>query len=372
VSLIQLLSKGQLLTGQDTEVAGFIALNAAAMLAVQDEQLLMNRSEEAQLVKSQVRASESSGAAPNSAELVEILVTKRQRLHDSCGTDSDASLFDRDDLLNHVFSYVGGGDHLHTGGVSKSWRDRYIHYCVRTSVCSHDAKLVTDGRSVLMTKARLQQVLRSGLTVAGWTFDKMQKAALVCECSLEPEKVMALLRAHGVPWSTMLCNSAAFCNKLALLQWLHSHSCPWEADRVPRYASRHGSVAMLEWLWTVTAPWSYHVKLDMLVEAGCSNELAAVKWLRARNAVWPQSFSMLCTYSDRTVRKCWSAPAVEWALACCVGWLDWQCEDYSAKKYEDALYKQQATELLEWAHANGCPCTCGHVQQQQQQQQQQQ
>jgi hypothetical protein len=242
-----------------------------------DEQLLANRSQDVQLVNSQVQASEGSGAAPNSAELAEIRVTKRQRLHDSCDRDSNASLFDRYDILSHVFSYAGGGDHLYTGGVSKSWRGRYIRYCVRTSASSHDVELVSNGRSVLMTEARLQLALLSGLTVTDWRFDTLQKAAVICYCSLEPEKVMTLLRVHGVPWDTELCCSAAGYDKLALLQWLRSLSCPWEADAVLCDASRYGSVAMLEWLLTVTAPWSYHVKLDMLAEAGCSNGLAVVK-----------------------------------------------------------------------------------------------
>jgi hypothetical protein len=61
--------------------------------------------------------------------------------------------------------------------------------------------------------------------------------------------------------------------------------------------------------------------------------------------------------------------AVQWALACGSGWADWKCEDYAVDRYQRMHFKQQATELLEWAHANGCPCTCGHLQQQQQQQQ---
>eukprot|EP00953_Heterococcus_sp_UTEX-ZZ885_P007512 4544-Heterococcus_DN1.PRE.1 len=140
-------------------------------------------------------------------------------------------------------------------------------------------------------ESRLQLALSSGLALNNWTCDGVIHTALICKRSLEPEKVMALLRVHGVPWSTMLCIGAASFNKLALLKWLHAHSCPWEADHVLRLASMGGNLAMLEWLLTVTAPWSPDLKLNMLVDAGLYNKLAVMKWLRAQGAVWPAAFS---------------------------------------------------------------------------------
>jgi hypothetical protein len=129
-------------------------------------------------------------------------------------------------------------------------------------------------------------------------------------------------------------------------------------------ASLGGSVAMLEWLVTVTRTeaWTFDVKNVLLEYAGWGNKPAVVRWLIARGALWPKSFYR----SD--AKCCWSLSAVQWALTHGSGWLKWQCEDYAADTYEDKTVKlkQQATMLLEWAHANGCPCTCGHVQQQQQ------
>jgi hypothetical protein len=263
-----------------------------------------------------------------------------------------------------VFSYVGGGDHLYIGGVSRRWRGRYIQFCVQAtssdSVADSVGKLVTRHRSVITTASRLQLALRCGLTVAEWTFDRVPQARLIYMHSLEPEKVMTLLRLHGVPWSAMLCCGAARYNKLALLLWLLLHSCPWEAARLLHFASMHSSVAMLEWLLTVTPPWSPDAKKDMLTLAAADNKLAAVQWLRAQSAVWPYAFAF---QSSNTQFKCWSLSAVKWALACGSGWLFWKCEHYDANDYE-SKFKQQATELLEWAHANGCPCTCGLVHQQ--------
>jgi hypothetical protein len=104
----------------------------------------------------------------------------------------------------------------------------------------------------------------------------------------------------------------------------------------------------------------------MLNHAGWNSKLAAMNWLRARGAQWPQKFTGQFTAAGTgaTVHQCWSASAVQWAIANGSGWLDWHCEDYAASHFSTFVAKQ-ARDVLEWAHANGCPCTCGHVQQQQ-------
>jgi hypothetical protein len=130
-----------------------------------------------------------------------------------------------------------------------------MQYCASQTVTSDgDDKLLTRHRSVLMTENRLQLALRSGLVVTDWTFDTWSEADLICIHSLEPAKVMKLLRVHGVPWSTQLCHGAAFYSKLVLLQWSHTHSCPWNELEVLHAASAGGSIATLEWLVTVTLP----------------------------------------------------------------------------------------------------------------------
>jgi hypothetical protein len=296
-------------------------------------------------------------------------VSKKPLAVDQQRQYGSVTALDRDDVLSYVFSFVGGGDHLYISGVSRRWRGRYLQYCAQTSTSQLDGKLMTRHRSVVMTESRLQLALSSGLTKTSWTFSERSRAELICKHSLEPEKVMTLLRVHGVPWSTELCRGAALFNKLALLQWLRAHSCPWEEKWALLNASVNGSVTMLEWLLTVTAPWSSKPKQDMLHSAASYNGLAVTQWLVAHGADWPESFSVV---GAQTVHKCWSIPAVAWALACGSGWRVWNCEDYAANRYGDAMFKKRAVALLDWAHANGCPCTCGYVQQQQQQQHQQQ
>eukprot|EP00953_Heterococcus_sp_UTEX-ZZ885_P009472 5574-Heterococcus_DN1.PRE.1 len=263
--------------------------------------------------------------------------SKRQRLPHG----TSVSPLDKDEVIDAVFGFVGGGEHLYVSGVSKRWRDRYLEHCVKNST--------------------------SGLRVSDYTLESQSNLQLICCESLEPEKVITLLRLHGAPWSTTLCNKAALYGNLALLQWLHSHACPWAECGLTYNASAGGSVAVLEWLLAVLPPfiWSSCEKMYSLSLAGCHGQLPAMQWFIDHSATWPDSF----VYDDGDVKQCWSVPEVQWALAHGSGWRQWKCEDYAddGYYYDDKL-QQRATELLDWAHANGCPCTCGQVQQQQQQQ----
>jgi hypothetical protein len=148
-------SSKQLLTSQN-----------AQLLACKDE-LLTNRGAESQrcqeLLQCSVAMTKSDAAAAGSS--------KRQLLH-----DSSALPFDRDEILDQILTYVGGGDHLYVGGVNRWCRGRYIQYCVHNSKSELDGKLMTRHRSVLMTESRLQLALRSGLVVTTWTFDTLQQA----------------------------------------------------------------------------------------------------------------------------------------------------------------------------------------------------
>jgi hypothetical protein len=353
----------QLLTSNDAQLSSVVASNAA-LLACKDEllgtkdELLASRA--AELQRSQVLLQPST-AIPE-VNLAAGDSSKRQRLH-----DSSVPPLDRDDILSHVFTFVGGGDHLYTGAVSRRWRDRYMQYCVQRR-SKRQKKFVTRHRNVLMAESRLRLALSSGLTIEGWSFDTPSHADLICKHSLEPEKVITLLRVHGVPWSSELCSGAAYFNKLTLLQWMHAHACPWVEKMLLYFAVARGSIAMLHWLLTVTSPWSSDVKQAMLSVAACENTLTAVQWLRSHGAEWPTSFLVQTKDADTKRRMCWSLSAVQWALAHGSGWREWKCEDYDAAKYR-AVDQHQATDVLEWAHANGCPCTCGHAQQQQQEQQ---
>jgi hypothetical protein len=273
----------QLLTSNDEQLACKDELLAEKdnVIAAKDE-LLVSRAAELQRCKELLQCRTTTAEPVISAAGS----SKRQRL-----LHRSASPLDNDDILDTVFSYVGGGEYLYVGGVNKRWRRKYMQYCAALSTPDSSADLTTTHRSVLMTESRLRLALSSGLTVTEWDLDKGTRALIICKDSLEPERVMTLLRLHGVPWSVLLCICAAYFNKLALLQWLRSHSCPWQEKSVISAASARGSVAMVQWLVSVTPPLSTKAKQILLNNAACHNdEHAVMQWLRAPGAAWPVSF----------------------------------------------------------------------------------
>jgi hypothetical protein len=281
-----------------------------------------------------------------------------------------SSPLDKDELLDEIFGYVGRGDHLFVAGVSRRWRGRYLQYCADRSTPEHDLKFVTRYRGAIISESRLQHAKHRGLRIADIDVTQQKYATLICRYSLEPQQVLTVLRLHGLPWNTVICRTAAFYGKLDLLQWLHSNDCPWVLAAVLSNACRNAHMATLQWLATVTEPWSDSTKSEMLKSAASCNHLALAKWVKAKGAAWPKNFSSNYTSETAiTSKQSWSVSAVQWALASGSGWLSWKCEDYAADKYHRAYDKRQARAVLKWAHANGCPCTCGQQEQQEQQQQ---
>jgi hypothetical protein len=118
----------QLLSSKDAQLAQSCVVIASKdeVIACKDE-LLLSRSAELQrcqqLMQWKPLSAERAAAVTDSSNS-----SKRQCLRDSCAAELP---LDRD-VLDYVFSFVGGGDHLYTGGVSKRWRGIYIQYRART------------------------------------------------------------------------------------------------------------------------------------------------------------------------------------------------------------------------------------------------
>jgi hypothetical protein len=128
--------KDQLLASKDVQMAS-AAASSTALLACKDE-LLATRTAELQQCKEQLLQYKATTSGPRAATADS---TKRQRLHTS--SIAESPLLERDDILDHVFSFAGGGDHLYIGGVSRRWRGRYIHYCAQEYSAGSNGTLLT-------------------------------------------------------------------------------------------------------------------------------------------------------------------------------------------------------------------------------------
>ena len=162
---------------------------------------------------------------------------------------------------------------------------------------------------------------------------------------------------------------------LPFLQWLRStiDSQAWDElmqnGLAIQRAGAAGSLQTVQWLWSVQ-------------ERSTLSNIGAymfINWILVyRLPTTPLAASL---FGEAQV-VCWPVRIIEWAFAeAGATWEGWACEwrDEAMKSAVangvDMVYAERAQQLFNWAHENGCPCTCPLVpdeagdQQQQQQQQ---
>jgi hypothetical protein len=282
---------------------------------------------------------------------------------------------DDDALLDKIFGLVGSGDYFYVAGVCRRWRGRYITHCYKAADeklkaeateeeeedqnNQHSSKLRTGVASAVITADRLQMAFNDKLTVAQLRPQLFGHS--VAQLSLEPITVFALAKQYDLSWDVEHCLWAVLEDRLDLVQWLRSRGCPWNIDHIfTRISSlRRVDVDMLKWLRTKTGAWAADRKASLLRAALQIEKYPAAEWLRQQGAAWPDSFR---------ISKYWvvyTQPIVKYALDHGAAWGVWDCQKLLPATVEQHMLpcnQQLAKELLEWAHANGCPCTCGQAQ----------
>jgi hypothetical protein len=294
---------------------------------------------------------------------------QRARLQDQ------ESPLDKDVVLDNVFSYVGTGDYLYTGAVSRRWRGRYkLCYSSKTL---QEQKLCTTHGSAVMTAARLQLALRSKLQMAELQKFPYNLARNVVMRSLEPRSVLSLAKLYDLKWSDSFTTMAARTKQLEVLQWLHESGCPIYLSDVVHVAVYHDHVDMLTWVHSIKAvAWSQALLQQSFKEAGRAGGVGAAAWLRRQGARWLDSFVEVDTTPDTYFGSEYcKLSTVKWALANGCTWEDWRCQDLAPEHICGAAphlgdsgsmafrsrQRDKAAsvyELFVWAHENGCPCTC--------------
>jgi hypothetical protein len=280
--------------------------------------------------------------------------SKRARI----AAGGDAFPLEKDEILDGVFSFVGLGEYYFAAGVSRRWKGRYIKLCYTKAAADVNDKLRTSHKSAVMTAARLQLALDGGVTMAALQKNVFRLSNNVAR-SPEPIDVLKLARQHDLEWSFAFTLTAAFRNNL------RSVECPWCEGSVLHAIAAGGTTEVLEWVQSQISTTALTGRVqDMLETAAQDDNLQIVQWLRQRAAAeWPTSFCdtiLVFDFSNPAndrMNRCWSKRAVQWALANGGTWGNWQCSLFSAGRYT-AKYVPQAAELFEWAHENGCPCTC--------------
>jgi Ankyrin repeats (many copies) len=277
--------------------------------------------------------------------------------------NEDTPPLKNDQILDHIFGFVGVGDYAYTAGVCRKWRGRYITLChrhvttLKKRVHFKKNKLRTTYRNAVVTAARLQLALKSSAKVSDMETQSARFAHSIVQHSLEPIAVLCLAKLHDLKWTPHRTELCVRYNKLELLQWLREHGCPWDAQNICHNAALRGNVEMLQWLSTVTGPWSSAVKEDLMWFAGVNNELEAVKWLYSEGAALPRSFHQTIRVGNELVNTFWPARIVSFAVATSGSWGEWRCDRFAPRHYPIHM-RRNAWMLCVWVHKHGCPCKC--------------
>jgi hypothetical protein len=288
--------------------------------------------EDLAVMKEQLATTQAAQAAHTAMpESVAINDTHEHRHQRARVAQQHRSVHD-DEILDEIF---GGGEYIYAAAVCRNWRVRYMKLCYNRAAKRCTDKLRTCYKSTIITAARFQLALDSGLKVAALQNERIwwKLARQIVKCSLEPSDVFTIAKLHDFRWSDSLCADAASANKLDLLQWLHKSGCPWDLYSVREAAIERATfsdqpskgLAMLKWLYSVTdsvEPWSQDVLDEQLWEAGINDNLELAKWLREIGAAWSASFH---TAAEMYEPGFWDLPLVKWALAngckCISKWL---------------------------------------------------
>jgi hypothetical protein len=338
---------------------------AEALLAQQAEQLAAAEARLQQLEAVTGICSCSSSSSSSSIRSSSVNPPQHQPQKRARSAVHLAQALDEDEVLDETFSFVGRKEWLYVGGVCRRWRGRYLSMCytARTSKKAHAFQ--TSSRSSFVTAARFSLALENKLTMpdksdeSGDFFDDLPLL------STQPIEVLTLARVRGAPWHEDMCIDAAYYGNFELLKWLHTSGCPWNPFNVAVHAvrgKRGERQHILPWLLSIVEERSQKDKKKLLLEAGSAYSIASLQLMLDAGAHWPSSFFGEKRAGTSSLRVCWNFRAVAWALDNGCTWGAWRCQDCAPELYtepqSDKYNEQNAVGLFEWAHENGCPCTC--------------
>jgi hypothetical protein len=232
--------------------------------AAMQAQVALTRTTEQRLASMEQVLSERKAALAAKSEEVRLLALSqpvehrdkwaRSDLHSSSSSSSSSAL-DRDDICDMVLGYVGTGEHLYMGSISRRYRGRYMQLCSAADkqqprVPGRKALLATSCAAAMQSAARLQLAFDAGLS--DLEFAETQPFGdyiywLTSACA-DPIAALAIARIYGVPWTADITTNAAAAGKLELLQWCVKSRCPLNAEAALTAAAEQGDVPTVQWL----------------------------------------------------------------------------------------------------------------------------
>ncbi|CAM9164428.1 unnamed protein product [Chrysoparadoxa australica] len=308
-----------------------------------------------------------------------------------------------DDLLKMIMKFVGEGQFLFLGRVSKRWHRVYIAVeSLSSSSARQRSQAEEKGES--KDEVRKSKVFDRKTDVkAAVESSKRLLAGLINGCKMDAKlfatcagygtlEACQLLRCLDCPWSDACCRQAAKHGHIHILRWLRSFDdpCPWNEatceaaaygghldtlkwlreapDPCPwnegtcALAARGGHLHILEWLKNSadSCPWGVRTCAD----AAQGGHVHVLEWLRQgpERCPWSERTCMFASLFGKLEALAWLRQGDDpcpWNEYACPAWVKrefpalWEQRDWPVIGNE-GLYDA----VVNWVHANGRPCDC--------------
>jgi len=204
------------------------------------------------------------------------------------------------DVLQHIFGYVGDKQYIFVAGTSSSFRQVYLDTfrnemltSIKCAVASVSCAAVylhweepgcdSRARSLFKTAA-----IEGKLEILKWGEHSGYKLNTILDCDIMVQaalhghlEVMKYLRQLGISWNERTCAMAAKNGHLELLKWARANQCPWDAWTCA-YAAMNGHLELLKWARANQCPWDEWT----CALAATNGHLELLKWARSNGCRW--------------------------------------------------------------------------------------
>jgi hypothetical protein len=241
-----------------------------------------------------------------------------------------ASVFDDNHLVQHILTFVGENQYRFVAAVNRDFHAAYLHVFPGNTLTRIDVSTI---RHASICYAEVPRGDRNASTM-------MQRSMCRSAARHGNLAVLQYLRSMNCQWDANTCAYAATSGHLQILKWARANGCPWNTDTC-RNAARNGHFEVLQWARANGCPWEDRT----CALAAKSGHLHILQWAHANGCPW-DSFTCACAAEGGHIH------ILQWARANGCPWNEQTCHGAASNGH---------LLVLKWARENKCPWWGYHI-----------